>query len=127
MRKLPALTREEVGHLDAALRAVADRTGRPVSFNALLKRWQELVHEVTVGYSLTLYDYTNDLSVRDQIEEVLTRVPDSLRARLEEVVRPLDERFEEGTTALEKPLLPRSHRWWFRIPRKRSAEFDADI
>ena len=60
------LTPEEREELARGLAELAARTGREDSLNALLGRWSAFVTTVERGYDDSIYEYTNDLSVRDQ-------------------------------------------------------------
>jgi hypothetical protein len=97
----------------------------------LLRRWAAFVRQVEAGYDDTIYDYTNDLSVRDLLEEKLSSLPpadgDALRAEL----RPWDDRFEAATRPSIRPVAPgvrdREYAWWFRVPLKLSEELASDL
>jgi hypothetical protein len=117
------LSAEEREELDSALRVLAERLKAPVSLGGLVKSWEQFVGEIERGYRLTIYDYTNDLTVRDDLEHLVSGVSAGLRRRLMEAVKSVDDRFEAATEEADKFLLPRPHRWWRRIPRKRSADF----
>ena len=123
-KALPPLSSREATELQEALATVPSRSGTAVSLNGLLTRWQALIGEAERGYQLTAYDYSNDLSVRDRLEDVGALLSPELRAKVMQAVAPLDERFLNATEEAPRPLSDRPHVWWRRIPRKRDAEFD---
>ena len=90
---------------------------------------RELANWATVAnivnrYSMTVDDFTNDLSSRDYLELALGRLPVPAREWLSESVAPLDDRFRDATVKDDRGLLGRFFRidqdspwWWHRIPR----------
>lgn len=115
------LTHDEASLLRELVADLAGRAGFHESFDSLLKRWSHFVVRVERGYYDNIYDYTNDLSGRDLLEEIAAAVPLSLRDKLEPVIRSWDDRFCAATIPVEQPLLPdagtsRPAWWWFRIP-----------
>lgn len=89
----------------------------------LHKRWTKVVEEIESGYRGSIDDYTNDLTVRDLLDELLpsgaqTESSDQLMREIE----PLDRRFEAATSPGERQLLRRFFRgasnawWWDRVP-----------
>ena len=59
------------------LRLRAQHAPRPFwTLTGMIGAWRELPNEIDAGYQLTIYDYTNDLSVRDLLEEVLAAIPE---------------------------------------------------
>lgn len=121
---LQTLNPEEARVLQDALGRTIPAGGRPTSLNDLFTRWRTLVNEIERGYKLTAYDYTNDLSARDRIEDVGMLLPSDLRAKVMSAIAPLDERFIAATEEAPHPLSNRPHMWWRRIPRARDPEFD---
>lgn len=118
---------EEARQFDEALAAMGPIAGRNPSLAALMDKWRALVCEVERGYRLTVYDYTNDLSIRDRLEEVRKAVSPLLAAKLDALIGPLDARLIDATDPVPQPLMARSGSWWRRIPRRRDAEFDTGL
>ncbi len=123
MSEFPKLSCDEARQLADSLQALSTRLGREVSLRGLLTRWSGFVAEVERGYELTVYDFTNDLSTRDHIEEVLTALPGELQVRLAAKVKQTDERFMAATEGVVKALRDRPHEWWKRVPKKRTTDF----
>lgn len=109
------------------LAQLAARLGKTVQLRALLSRWESLVREVERGYELTYYDYTNDLSIRDRLEELLAILPAGAAAKLSRAMSFADDKFAAATDEVRDPLLDRSGSWWKRIPRRRDPEFDTGL
>ena len=94
----------------------------------LIAKWQSFVTEVESGYTLTIYDYTNDLSIRAQLEKEIRSnkvSDDELR-----VVTALDERFRQATRDSIKALpgAPDPGGWWVRrVPVNATGELAEDL
>lgn len=56
---------QEVRELKKALEKWSRRSKKEVTLNGLLNGWAEFVRQVERGYTFSIYDYINDLSVRD--------------------------------------------------------------
>ena len=104
---------------------------RPITLGYLYQRWRDFVTEVERGYDATIYDYTNDLSVRDMFEEILGRVGIPRAQKLITALQPWDVRFDQATTeaaqgatgqqvGLRRPLVA-------QIPLKLQGELEADL
>ena len=106
---------------DASLSA----RGSAMTIRQLFKKWEQLVSEVERGYHMTVYDYTNDLSSRDIIERTMQDVSEDTRARIADIVGPLDERFKRCTETISDPLMSRDGFWWRRVPLGLASEFQS--
>ena len=100
------------------------------SLNALLGGWDTFVTRVERGYDDSIYEYTNDLSVRDRLERVVQGAGPGLRGKLEGALAEDDRRFEAATE--EAPGRSASSRrrarpWWRRVPRRRVGELAEDL
>lgn len=125
------LTREERGQLARLLDELAARTGREDSLDAMLGRWSAFVTTVERGYEDSIYEYTNDLSVRDRLERVVQGAGPGLRAKLEGGLAEGDRRFEATTEESARPLGEFGEAsppwWWRRVPRPRTGELAEDL
>ena len=85
---------------------------------SLLNGWQNVISEVEKGYSLGINDYTNDLTLRDLIEEVLRGCPEDLKEKISLFIKRWDEKFDHLTQKAKRPLLKidKEFWWWGRIP-----------
>jgi hypothetical protein len=98
------------------------------SLDALLRGWRAFVTQVERGYDDSIYEYTNDLSVRDRLERLLAGAGPSLRAALAEAVAGDDARFEAATEPAVRPLRETAPPpWWCRVPRRRVGELAQDL
>jgi hypothetical protein len=93
----------------------------PITFNKLIKLWGDFITEVETGYCSSIDEYTNDLTSRDLIDELLQAVPDSTRSKLTTQVDSLDQRFLRATQRDIRQLLGKRFKvgaswWWSRIP-----------
>ena len=89
---------------------------------------EHFVTAVERGYDDSIYEYTNDLSVRDRLERVVAGASPGLRAQLEQALAADDGRFEAATEEAERPLGARYTTWWWRrVPRRRVGELADDL
>jgi hypothetical protein len=122
------LSQDEQQELARLLAELADRSGREDSLGAMLRRWSDFVTRVERGYDDSIYEYTNDLSVRDRLERVVSAASPGLRAQLERTLAADDARFEAATEEAERPLGATYTTWWWRrVPRRRGGELAADL
>lgn len=110
----------------------SDRARYPITLDSLLTEWDHFVCEVEQGYPLDVYEYTNDLSTRDLIDELLASISKSAQKKLVKYVRPVDERFKRATLPDEGSRLSRFIRpwegwWWQRIPEKLVGTLASDL
>jgi hypothetical protein len=102
-----------------AQRALADEYSFGY-YGAALRSWIATVAIVEVGYVGEWEEYTNELTARDYLEELMRRSPGS-RFAIEEDLRLWDDRFRAATVEEEKPHLPPLEGepgWWqYRSPR----------
>jgi hypothetical protein len=112
-------------------RLLAELAGRADSLDAMLRRWSDFVTEVERGYDDSIYEYTNDLSVRDRLERVVQGAGPRLRAELEGSLAEDDRRFEAATEESARPLGEFGEAsppwWWRRMPRRRVGELAEDL
>ncbi|HUP62969.1 MAG TPA: hypothetical protein VNA69_21430 [Thermoanaerobaculia bacterium] len=126
-------TEEEKLAIAAALADVDQQSqhSTPESLEGLAELWKSFVREVEQGYSMSIYDYTNDLSIRDILDDVLTRVPLGVQQELKAELESWDDRYRLATKPAVVPILPgpdvvQNPRWW-RIPRVLTGELRDDF
>jgi hypothetical protein len=121
---IPALdlTPDEREQLESRLAASGQQ-----SLNELVRQWTDFVHAVERGYDDSIYEYTNDLSVRDILQRLLTAASPALRAKLERALAPVDERFTAATEESAQPLGTADGSWWRRVPKRRVGELADDL
>lgn len=112
--------------------ALSDRAGHRITLAYLLDRWFWFVEVVEQGYDDSIYEYTNDLSVRDLLKSVSDACPLPLRNRLTDTLDAWDDRFLKATAALQKPLMQRKGDeqpgWWrVRVPVRLGTELEKDL
>jgi hypothetical protein len=124
------LSREEQEELARLLAEMAARTGRQDSLNALLGSWSAFVTTVERGYEDSIYEYTNDLSVRDRLEDIAAEAGPSLHAKLQGALGEDDRRFAAATQDADRALgefADGGRSWWRRVPRRRVGELAEDL
>jgi hypothetical protein len=124
-------SREEELVLEPILASMSRKAGHPLTVPFLLERWENFVSEVEEGYDDSIYEYTNDLSVRDLIQVIVDNSPKSFHDKLVGALRIWDERFKKATEGLKRPVLPNREKsqawWWFRVPIKSGSELKKDL
>jgi hypothetical protein len=90
-----------------------------VTVERLLRDWKELAESVD-RYTLTVDDYTNDLTARDGLELVLARCAEPLRSKIRVIVEAADKEFRSRTLEDDSGAVARHFRvtdvsgWWWR-------------
>jgi hypothetical protein len=122
---------DEQQELVRLLAELARRTGRDDSLGAMLRGWSDFVTRVQRGYDDSIYEYTNDLSVRDRLEQLVLGAGPGLRAALQGGIEEDDRRFEAVTEESVRPLGEFKDSpppwWWRRVPRRRAGELGEDL
>jgi hypothetical protein len=104
----------------------------------LVENWEQTVHAVEEGYSLTLDDYLNDLDARQLIAEVSPVASDEQRAAIASRLRQADEKMRTLTrltpvslwgeeVAAEEGWTPEENWWYFARPIQADPELLAEI
>jgi hypothetical protein len=107
-------------------------TPRRRTFSEMLDRWQRILDRIENGYELGIFDYTNDLTVREILGRAADGVDTDLRLRVTRMLEPLDLRFKAATFVSEKPPFPGAlarhpDAWWYRrLPNKLIGELKED-
>jgi hypothetical protein len=118
--------------VDEVLREFKERAAmqQAPTLEELVGQWSDFVGEVENGYSLSIYDYTNDLSVRDLLAELVKRVDRKAKDHALSLIAPCDERFRFATRELAQAIesAPKIRGWWWhRIPCTLKGELRADL
>jgi len=131
MAKTLSLSQEERTILQQILRTQSQRSMYPMAFDKLIHDWARFVTTVERGYVQSIYEYTNDLSTRDLIQEILDKVPSKLRLKLLASIEPWDQRFFASTKPVDKPVrLNRKGKaapWHVRVPMNPGLELEKDL
>ncbi len=125
------LDRAESEYIEREIGKLSDRAHFQTSLERLLQRWQTFVEQVEVGYADSIYEYTNDLSVRDLLEGIGASAPASLRERLAAFLKEWDDRFSAATEETDRAVAPGAPpsgaARWRRIPRRLLSELKEDL
>ena len=117
--------------LAAVLVRLSERARHKVTLADLIRRWSDFSAEVLSGYRASIYDYTNELTVRDLLAEVIAALRPELAHEVETRIAQADGAYRNGTRISERPLLPMPPRvnswWWFRVPTKAGTELRRDL
>lgn len=125
------LSSSEAKVVNPILAGFSQRARFPISLDYLVEGWQTFVVEVEKGYNASIYDYTNDLSGRDLLQELASQVPGSVVSKLMEVIQPWDTRFVAATREIQYPLrgskTATSRFWLMRVPIILREELEGDL
>lgn len=70
-----------------------------------IAKWSKLVYEISDGYiGMVIYDYTNDLAIRESIEIMIREIDDDICANIRSIIGRWDQVFIENTLPGDKPL-----------------------
>lgn len=114
---LPAEHGAEVAELTRRLHAAG--WASHVTVDDLVQSWEQLAGEVG-DYVMTIDDYTNDLTARDALAQVLSWASESLGPVLDARIAAADERFRSATQEDRGRAVGRFFRintrpgWWWR-------------
>lgn len=108
------------------------------NFKELLNKYQNFLEEIKTGYNFSIYDYINDLSIRDLPEKELEYLPKEIKNNYIHKLYELDTVFKNLTNEIKKPVgLPevkpaspqqQMTRWWYyRIPKNLGPELKRDL
>lgn len=122
-------SKQEAAELSAALATVLPE-GSDASFDQLVYQYRLFVHSVD-GYAFTIYDYDNDLSVRESLDRALQSCSAELREKAQASLQKLDDQFLQETVAAERKYGPNcedcSFNWYSRLPRNPGDTLKEDI
>ena len=125
------LSPNEVLGLEPLLASLSHQAHQPISLDLLVKKWSEFVAEVEKGYDDSIYEYTNDLSTRDLLQQIMDASNSTLRDKVLNAIQPWDNRLSQATRKVTRSLLSdRKHEqswWWFRIPVNPGSELENDL
>jgi hypothetical protein len=118
-------------YLELFLEEFANIARYPLSLKDLVERWATLVREVEEGYADSIFEYANDVAIRDLLRTIETDGPSNLASSLRDYLEPLDRRFFMATndTSRSIPGLVEmaGNPWRSRIPKNPSGELLNDL
>jgi hypothetical protein len=98
--------------------------------SGMVENWKELVDQVERGYDEMIYEYTNDLSVRGLLEELIDALPPgSVRSWVTQEVEATDARYRAATREVNEPIHGGgSAPWWYwGVPKVLVGELRGDL
>jgi hypothetical protein len=123
------LTTADYASIEHAAEELTRRGWRTAfSPNAAMSAWESFVDAVERGYEMTIYDYTNDLSVRRFAEEARPLLTAVVRRAMDARLAPLDDRFRSATVeAGQLPGAGQRYWWETRLPRALRGDLAEDV
>jgi len=101
------------------------------SLSSLLQKWQYFVVEVQRGYSSSIYDYTNALSIRDIIQSTINVISKNGQKEILGLLQEADDIFQTSTRQVQNPLLNyainHENWWWYRFPKLHTDAIEEDV
>ena len=117
-------TAQEAQIIDNILHNFSNKARYSFTLSQLVDKWSRFVSDLERGYFFTIYDYQNDLSTREILQEIIEMVPESIQKKIIRELLPIDERFKHLTLEIPYPILGSYQGWWwYRIPRKIGYDF----
>ena len=118
--------------LDNVLSKLSERGQRVFTLDKLILDWQVFVANVERGYGRSIYEYTNDLTVRDMLDEIANEATANVARLIATRVGRFDERYRDATLPRSTPLLRepagvRNRWWWSRAPKRVVGELARDL
>jgi hypothetical protein len=105
--------------------AELDRHIEGETFQGLLQKWQTLIASLD-GYAFSIYDYDNDVTVRERIKQAIDQSPVDVQVKAWAELKPLDEAFLAKTAPAKRTAF--SHQDWpSRIPLHPGEDLAKDI
>jgi hypothetical protein len=128
----PPDAKEHLELIDRKLEEMRARARQPAprTLMGLIGRWREVVEQIEEGYEDNVYEYWNDVAMRDLLEELLAVVPaGSVRSWVTDEVCEIDIRYRRGTREVDKPIFGSGERpwWWWRVPNVLVGELREDL
>ncbi|HYZ79082.1 MAG TPA: hypothetical protein VE596_17080 [Gaiellaceae bacterium] len=128
----PLEAKEHLALIDRKLEEMRARAKQPAprTLTGLIGGWREVIDQIEDGYEDNVYEYWNDVSVRDLLDEVLAVVPEgSVRAWVTKEVEELDYRYRRATDEIDRPIFGSgdSRWWWLRVPNVLVGELRDDL
>ena len=110
----------------------------PYKLKKLLNKYQKFIEEIRAGYNFSIYDYINDLSIRDLLEEKVEHLAEEIKNKYLYKLHKLDIAFKRLTNEIKTPLIlteftqtsskKRTTQWWYyRIPKNLGSELKKDL
>lgn len=95
--------------------------------NSVVNGWAGFVQTVERGYDESIYEYSNDMSIRRWAEEARPFLTPPVAEALDAQLAPWDERFTAATVEAKRP--PGRGQYWFekRLPRLLVGEMARDV
>ena len=120
----PMFTTQEEQIIDSILQNFSNKARYPLTLYQLIDKWSQFGSDLEMGYFFLIYDYQNDLSTREILQEIIAMAPESIQEKILRELLPIDKRFQQLTREMPYPILG-DYRgwWWYRIPRKTGHEF----
>ena len=101
-----------------------------LTLNGAFASWKQFIDDVAEGYDWAIDEYTNDLHVRDWLDQAWPLLSDRVRQSRASELAALDELWREATLEDDGALVGRFFRidersgwWWRRRPRLIVGEF----
>lgn len=106
-------------------RATLDSLIEGETFLVAVERWQRVVESVE-GYAFSIYDYDNDIGIRQYIQDTVSDCPIEIQVKVWAALRSSDLAFFAATQSFDRPRYPLGS-WHRRLPSRPGEELVSDI
>ncbi len=102
---------------------------------ATIKYWDWFVQKVKTGYNDYIYEYCNDLDIRQEIEQYLEKSTGEFHSFLFELTKEIDQMYIDSTSKVDSPINaynhvlenPLKYFWYYRVPKKITPQLAPDL
>ncbi len=125
------LTVNEYEIVNNVILEISEQNKQNLTLNKIINGWEVFITQIEKGYVDSIYDYTNDLSLRNIISKVINNLPREIQKKLILRIKILDDKFISVTQEIDQPLgrgyNKQKEFWWFRIPKNVGGELEEDL
>lgn len=119
----------------ALAKQVIEKEGWQTDAKQLLDRWQRTINECEGRYAAGLDDFTNDLTLRELLQNIFDSDTEQLLTGARAMVAELDKEFRAVTVELREAIFDAAHAtkdpdrlfFYFRVPREPGEQLVGDL
>lgn len=124
------LNEDDIAQLAPIGKAVFGEAQEPHFVERMVFDWGNFARNLGEDFDTNIYDYQNDVWVRQSLQEILQATPEPLRSKIKSFVNDIDRRFLELTAPAPQPVINEAQPdqwWWWRLPCQYGQELRADL
>jgi hypothetical protein len=117
--------------IDEILAELSISAKQTLTLDGLIDKWELFVKAVEQVYSDSIYEYINDLSIREILQKIIDNATPKIVNQINIEIGIWDERFKTVTFMVDQPIIDEKKEkrnwWWYRIPIKLGDELKRDL